>query len=87
MKYALVNAVILDGTKDMEPKTGLAVCVDGEKIVDIVPAGGSLSGYDIIDLKGKYLMPGLINLHVHLPASGKPSKKPKDNVKLVKFEK
>ena len=85
MKYALVNAVILDGTKNMEPKTGLAVCVDGEKIVDIVPDGGSLSGYEIIDLNGRYLMPGLINLHVHLPASGKPTKKPKDNVKLVKF--
>lgn len=29
-------------------------------------------GTKTIDLKGKYLMPGLINLHVHLPGSGMP---------------
>ena len=32
-----------------------------------------------------YLMPGLINMHVHLPASGKPKKKPSDPKKLVKL--
>lgn len=26
-KYALVNGVMLDGTRDMTPRTGLAVCV------------------------------------------------------------
>ena len=30
-------------------------------------------------------MPGLINLHVHLPGDGKPKKKKKDPVKQVKF--
>lgn len=30
-------------------------------------------------------MPGLINLHVHLPATGKPRKKPSDPKKLVKM--
>ena len=39
----------------------------------------------IIDLQGKYLMPGLINLHVHLAGSGKPKKKQSDPVKLVKL--
>ena len=85
MKYAFVNGTVLDGTLDMEPKTGLAVLVDGEKIEAVVPASADLSGYEIIDLGGKYLMPGLINMHVHLPSSGKPSKKKSDPVKLVKI--
>ena len=85
MKHAYVNAVILDGTENMEPKTGLAVLTDGERITDIVPDDTDFSGYEIVDLKGKYLMPGLINMHVHLPSSGKPSKKQTDAKKLVKF--
>lgn len=85
MKYAYINATVLDGTENMAPKTGLAVCTDGETIVDIVPKTSDLSGYTVIDLNGKYLMPGLINLHVHLPAGGKPSNKKTDLAKLVKF--
>ena len=33
MKYALKNAVILDGTKDMEPLRGQSVLVEGETVV------------------------------------------------------
>ena len=52
----------------------------------MVPDGNAeLEGYEIIDLKGQYLMPGLVNLHVHIPASGKPQKKPVDAKKSVKF--
>lgn len=85
MKYAYVNAVILDGTENMEPKKDLVVLTEGEKITDIVPRGTELTGYENIDLNGKYLMPGLINMHVHLPASGRPSKKQKDTTKLAQF--
>lgn len=85
MKYAYINGTLLDGTKDMTAKDGLAILTDGEKIVDIVKSESDLSEYEIIDLKGKYIMPGLINMHIHLPSSGKPSKKQKDLVKLVKI--
>ena len=84
-KYALVNGVMLDGTRDMTPRTGLAVCVDGDRIAAVCDAADVPEGYARVDLGGKYLLPGLINLHVHLPASGKPRKKPSDPKKLVKL--
>ena len=84
MKYALKNAVILDGTKDIEPLRGQSVLVEGETIVGLVPAGSEPMGFEPADLSGKYLMPGLFNMHVHLAGSGKPQKKQRDNEKLVK---
>ena len=84
MKYALKNAVILDGTKDMEPLRGHSVLVEGETIVGLAPAGSEPMGFESVDLTGKYLMPGLFNMHVHLAGSGKPQKKQRDNEKLVK---
>ena len=84
MKYALKNAVILDGTKDMEPLRGQSVLVESETIVGLAPAGSEPMGFEPVDLTGKYLMPGLFNMHVHLAGSGKPQKKQRDNEKLVK---
>ena len=84
MKYAFVNGTLLDGTKDMQPQSGLAVLVDGESIADIAPQSRVPEGYERIDLGGRYLMPGLFNMHVHLAGSGKPQKKQRDNEKLVK---
>lgn len=84
MKYAFVNGLILDGSRDMEPQAGLAVLVDGETIRDIVPGNKIPADFEKIDLGGGYLMPGLINAHVHLAGSGKPQKKQRDNEKLVK---
>ena len=84
MKYALTNGVILDGSKDMRPQTGKTVLIDGGKIAAIVPQSADISGCTAIDLKGKYLMPGLINMHVHLAGNGKPQKKQRDNEALVK---
>lgn len=85
MKYALVNGHILDGNADMEPVSGKIILVDGEKISAIVDEGSDISGYEKIDLGGKYIMPGLINMHLHLPASGKPKKKESDPKKLVRI--
>ena len=85
MKFAFINGIILDGTENMEPKKGYTILTDGDKIVSVTDGEVSADGYQKIDLGGKYIMPGLINLHVHLPASGKPSKKQKDNAKLVKI--
>ncbi len=84
-RYALTNAVILNGTRNMVPQTGKTVYISGDRIVDIADSSQIAAGYERIDLSGKYLLPGLINLHVHLPASGKPRKKPSDPKKLVQL--
>ncbi|MCI6734823.1 MAG: amidohydrolase family protein [Clostridiales bacterium] len=85
MKYAFVNCNILNGKKDMVVESGKYILVDDGKITDIVAAGGAdLSGYTVKDLKGAYVSPGLINMHVHLAGNGKPQKKQRDNAKLVK---
>lgn len=84
-KRAYINGIILDGSEDMRPQEGKAVLTDGETIEKIAAAGQVPQGYETVDLNGRYIMPGLINLHVHLPAGGKPKKKPSDPVKLVKL--
>ena len=85
MKYAYKNGVILNGAKDMQPEEGKMILTDGEMITDIVPAKTVLEEeYKEIDLHGCYIMPGLINMHVHLAGNGKPQKKQRDNEKLVK---
>ena len=77
----------MNGTEDMKPEH-MSVIVENGRIVEILPADGLLpSDCEIVNIKGLYLMPGLINLHVHLNSGGKPSgkkKQPEDYVRLVK---
>lgn len=83
MQTVYVNGKILDGTEEMQVKEGFAILTEGEKIIDILPEKEVPSGCEKVDLGGKYIMPGLINMHVHLAGSGKPQKKQRDNEKLV----
>ena len=84
MQTVYVNGKILDGTEEMQVKEGFAILTEGEKIIDILPEKEVPSGCEKVDLGGKYIMPGLINMHVHLAGSGKPQKKQRDNEKLVR---
>ena len=83
MNYAFTNGKILDGSKDMQPQIGLCILVRDGMITDIVPDTADLHDYKVIDLHGSYILPGLINMHVHLAGNGKPQKKQRDNEKLV----
>lgn len=84
MRTVFKNCTLLDGTKDMTAKAGTDIAIYGDKITEI----GNIepkSDDKVIDLGGRYLMPGLINLHVHLPAGGKPKNKPLKAEKLTKL--
>ncbi len=83
-KYAYANGKILDGTRNMKVKEGLCVLTEGDKIIGLVPADKIPAGCEMVDLQGRYLMPGLINMHVHLAGNGKPQKKQRDNEALTK---
>lgn len=83
MKYAFINGKILDGSENMQVKEGCDLLVENDKIMGVAPSG-SREGYTVVDLKGGYVFPGLINMHVHLAGNGKPQKKQRDNAKLVR---
>ena len=83
--YVLTNGVLLDGTEKMMPQTGRDIYIEGGRIGAVADAAARREGYEVVDLGGQYVLPGLINLHVHLPASGKPKKKASDPKKLVKL--
>ena len=86
MKDAYINGKIIDGTKEMQVKEEYAILVEQGKIKDVVlQEEADLTGYNVVNLKGNYIMPGLINMHVHLAGNGKPQKKQRDNAKLVNF--
>lgn len=82
MKTLYKNFILLDGSKNMSLKQGMDLLVEDGIIVDI---GNDLSADNVVELDGKYLMPGLINMHVHIPANGFPKDKETDNKKLVKL--
>lgn len=69
-----LNATVLDGAEHMEPQRGMAVTVEGGKIARIEPSAVArvAEGAKTIDLDGAFLLPGLINMHVHFCGSGKP---------------
>lgn len=80
--YAFINCNMIDGNLDSEIQKDMAILVKSNlknglkqgiihkiaKINDIeIP-----SDYQIVDADNKYVIPGLINAHVHLAGSGKP---------------
>lgn len=72
MKTIYKNCNLIDGLNN-PVKPNISVAVENGKITEI---GSNLdeTNCKVIDLNGKYLMPGMINLHVHLFGTGMPSK-------------
>jgi imidazolonepropionase-like amidohydrolase len=73
--YAFVGAHIIDGQLDSAiVRDGIVLVNANGMIVDVGPRS-ALSvpdGYEVVDVSGKYLMPGLINAHAHLMLTGRP---------------
>ncbi len=85
MNYVLTNMVILNGHQDMKPETGKQIFVRDGKIEKIAENAEIPKEYRVIDLGGAYLMPGFINMHMHIPTTGKPRKKPMNYEKTAKL--
>lgn len=68
----LNNVTLFDGT-GAPPRPQMRVEVEGNRITVVGPAlspGRRPEGANLIDLDGAFLLPGLIDLHVHLVWSG-----------------
>jgi imidazolonepropionase-like amidohydrolase len=75
-RNGLINCNIIDGNLHSGIRHNMTILIDGEKIHKI---GSSEemeipNGYSVTDVQNKYVIPGLINAHVHLFGSGKPMK-------------
>lgn len=69
----LKHVNIIDGVKNSEVKEDYDILILNGVITKIEK--DIKADCKQIDLKGKFIMPGLINAHVHLPGSGKPKNK------------
>lgn len=67
MQTLFLNAAIVDGSS-AEPRHG-NVLVENGAIRDVDASEGAAEDREVIDLRGKTLMPGLIDCHVHVVAS------------------
>ncbi|MGL5116462.1 MAG: amidohydrolase family protein, partial [Beijerinckiaceae bacterium] len=64
----ITNAAIVDGTTD-RPQGGMHIYVEGDMIREVSAKPITTIASQTIDLKGKTLMPGLIDCHVHVIAT------------------
>ncbi|MDP9102810.1 MAG: amidohydrolase family protein, partial [Pseudomonadota bacterium] len=64
--WAIEHVTLIDGT-GRSPQADMTVTVDGDRITAVTPSALARSpkGH-VIDARGKYLMPGLMDVHIHL---------------------
>src|SRR5687767_14900932 len=64
---ALANVTVIDGT-GAAPVPGQTVLIAGRRITAVFPSGSRAlpAGARVMDLRGHYVIPGLIDSHVHL---------------------
>lgn len=74
--YAFINCNVIDGSIE-EPKNNMIILVNDKGVIHKIENKSEIeipSNYEIVDIANKYVMPGLINAHVHLFSKGKPLK-------------
>jgi imidazolonepropionase-like amidohydrolase len=69
---ALTNATVIDGS-GAPAQSGVTIVMDGGRIRDIGPGVAAPAGATVIDLTGKFVVPGIINAHGHV---GPPARDP-----------
>ncbi|MFZ0203382.1 MAG: amidohydrolase family protein, partial [Nitrososphaeraceae archaeon] len=66
----LENATVIDGTGDL-PKPNTTIVINGSRIADLsdnatVNSDLSFAAKNVINLTGKYIIPGLLDMHAHV---------------------
>jgi hypothetical protein len=71
VSVALVGATVVDGTGG-PPLADAVVVVEGERVVAVGPRATTKppAGATVVDVSGKWIVPGLIDAHVHFFQSG-----------------
>ena len=66
---ALVGATVIDGT-GRPPKSGQTILIRGERIVAVGDKIAIPKGATVLDVAGKTVLPGLVDMHGHMYARG-----------------
>lgn len=70
MKKVLLCGELFDAAASGVRKD-MTIVVDGNKIVEVAPAAAvDRTGCEVVDLSGRFVMPGLIDTHVHVYFDG-----------------
>ena len=72
---ALTHVTVVNPAEKNPLQPNVTVLLDGNKIVDVGPDTSIpiSSGARVIDGTGKFLIPGLADMHIHLTGAGEPS--------------
>jgi len=68
LRRVLHNVNLVDGTGN-GPQKNVALVIEGEHIEDVIPAAQAVAwndGTEVIDGRGRWVIPGLMDLHVHI---------------------
>ena len=72
-KTVLKCGLLFDGTSET-PLENMAVGIEGNRIVRVSPwAEAEKAEAEVVDLSGRFVMPGLIDAHVHVNMDGEPN--------------
>ena len=64
----IIRGIIIDAIRDKSFVSDIAV--EGERVLELAPGlGEKYPGAERIDASGKFIVPGLIDAHVHLGGS------------------
>ncbi len=71
---AITHVTVIDATGS-PPKPDMTLLIAGERIATLGPSGSTAipRGARSLDATGKFLIPGLADMHVHLTGAGEPS--------------
>lgn len=70
--WAIEHVTLIDGTGHA-PQADMTVTVDGDRITGVTPSAlAKAAKGHVIDGRGKYLMPGLMDVHIHLHGGVEP---------------